>query len=100
MKQRWIFQSRISKTSHHRPAAHSGPPRSVLMLAMASALADDGVAAGEDPVEVRVVMGDRLEGGPHVGEELADLLLAIGQSSFREVHLRVVREQVQDASAR
>jgi hypothetical protein len=26
MKQRWIFQSRISKTSHHRPAAHSGTP--------------------------------------------------------------------------
>src|SRR2546423_269614 len=26
MKTRWIFQSRISKTSHQRPAPHSGTP--------------------------------------------------------------------------
>src|SRR6266545_5636817 len=26
MKTRWIFQSRISNTSHHRPAPHSGTP--------------------------------------------------------------------------
>ncbi|HEY6511938.1 MAG TPA: hypothetical protein VI032_08170 [Burkholderiaceae bacterium] len=26
MKQRWICQSRISNTSHQRPAAHSGTP--------------------------------------------------------------------------
>jgi hypothetical protein len=26
MKQRWIFQSRISNTSHQRPAPQSGTP--------------------------------------------------------------------------
>jgi len=26
MKQRWIFQSQISKTPHQRPAHHSGMP--------------------------------------------------------------------------
>jgi hypothetical protein len=26
MKQRWISQSRISNTSHQRPAPHSGTP--------------------------------------------------------------------------
>ena len=26
MKQRWIRKSRISNTSHHRPAPHSGTP--------------------------------------------------------------------------
>src|SRR6202020_605878 len=83
-----------------RPLRYPSPPRAVLVLAMAGALADDDVAAGEDPVEVRVMMGDRLEGRPYVGEELADLLRAIRQPPFGEVHLRVFGEQVQDASAR
>ena len=40
-------------------------------------------------------MRDRLEGRPHVGEEFADLLRAVRQSPFGEVHLRVFGEQVQ-----
>src|SRR6266700_1407491 len=81
MKHRWISQSRISKTSHQRPAPHSG------------------VTAGEDPVEVRVVVRDRLDRRAYIAEELADLRLAVRESPLREVDLRVFGEEVEDAAA-
>src|SRR5205807_922161 len=43
------------------PLGHPGTPRPVAMLAVAGPLAHDHVAAREDPVEVRVVVTDRLE---------------------------------------
>ena len=72
MKQRWIFQSRISKTSHQRPAPCSGStgaPRAVAMLALAGAFADDEVAAREDLVEVRIVVHDRFERAADIAEQ-------------------------------
>src|SRR6185369_6272999 len=76
------------------------PPRAVLVLTVARALGDDRVAAREDPVEVREVVGDALQRRAHVAEQLADVLLAVGQSPLREVHLGVVGEQVEDAASR
>src|SRR5262249_50526807 len=79
------------------PLRVAGPPRTILVLAVAGALAHDGVGAGEDPVEVRIVVRDALQRPPDVAEHLADLLFAVGQTPLREVHLRVVGEQRQDA---
>src|SRR3954470_7972592 len=67
------------------PVRHAGPPRAVLVLAVAGALGDDRVAAGEDPVERGVVVLDRLEGAADVAEQLADFGLALGDSPLREV---------------
>src|SRR5215469_2302313 len=81
------------------PLRHAGPPWAVLVLAVARALARHEVAAGEDPVEVRVMVRDGLDRLADVAEELADLLLAVRQPPLREVDLRVVGEKVEDAAA-
>src|ERR1700681_4082043 len=82
-----------------RRLGNAGPPRAVLVLSVAGPLADEHVSAGEDPVEVGVVVGDRLQGPAHVREELADLLLAAGQAPLREVHLGGVGKQGENAPA-
>src|SRR6266516_6263914 len=69
------------------PFGGAGAPGAVGVLAVAGALAGEGVAAGEDPVEVRVVVGDRLDGAADLGEQPADLVLAGRQAPFREVDL-------------
>src|SRR6516165_12807489 len=43
------------------PLWDSCAPRTVLVLAVARALGDHQITAGEDPVEVRVVMRNRLD---------------------------------------
>src|ERR1700729_4073226 len=46
------------------PVGDAGAPGPVLVLAVAGALAHDGVRAREDPVEVGVVVADRLRVAP------------------------------------
>src|SRR5579863_8345720 len=70
------------------------------MFAVARALADDMVAAGEYPVEMRIVMHDRLDRASDVAEEPPDLGLAVGQTPFGEIDLGVFGEQIEDRSAR
>src|SRR3954468_18661857 len=67
------------------PVRHAGAPRAVAVLAVARALRDDRVGAGEDPVEVGVVMADRLQRRADVAEQLPDLLLAVGEAPLGEV---------------
>src|SRR5882672_48811 len=81
------------------PRGHIGAPRAVAMFAVARALADDKIGAGEHPVEIRVVVRDRLQCGADVAEQLADLLPAGGDAPFREIDLRVAREQIEDRTA-
>src|SRR3954453_2914194 len=81
------------------PVRHAGAPRAVAGLAVARALRDDRVGAGEDPVEVGVVVADRLQRRADVAEQLSDLLLAVGEAPLGEVDLRVFGEEVQDAVA-
>src|ERR1700761_9354723 len=81
------------------PLGDSCAPRTILVLAVARALGDHQVTAGEDPVEVRVVVRDRLDRPAHVAEELADLRLAGRESPFREVDLCVDGEEIEDAAA-
>src|SRR4051812_22049640 len=45
------------------PLRYTGPPGPVLVLSVTGALADHDVAAGEDPVEVGVVVLDLLDRG-------------------------------------
>ena len=63
--------------------------KTIAMFAVAGAFAYHHIAAREDPVEVRVVVDDPLEGAAHVPEQLADLVGAIGQAPLREVDLGV-----------
>src|SRR5689334_7352452 len=93
----------VADLEHVAPPAgaglgHPGPPRAVAVLAVAGALADDHVAR-DHPVEVRVVVRDRLERAADVAEEPADLVAAVGDSPLGEVHLRIDGEQVEDAAA-
>src|SRR5580700_11513036 len=76
----------------------SRAPRTVLMLAVARALDDQQITAGEDPVEMRVVVSDRLERPAHVAEHLADLRLAGRESPLREVDLRIFGEEVENTA--
>src|ERR1700733_291149 len=76
----------------------SRAPRTVLMLAVARALDDQQITAGEDPVEMRVVVSDRLERPAHIAEHLADLHLASREPPLREVDLRVFGEEVEDTA--
>src|SRR6185503_7894708 len=74
----------VTDLEHVAPPAgaglgHPGAPRAVAVLAVAGALADDHVA-GDHPVEVGVVVGDRLECAADVAEEPADLVAAVGAS--------------------
>src|SRR4051812_29052952 len=80
------------------PFGYAGPPGAVLVLAVAGALGDDQVGAGEDPGELAVVVLNGLQRAADVGEQLADLL-AGGQAPLGEHDLGVVSEQVQDAAA-
>src|SRR5262249_38543720 len=50
------------------PVGDAGAPGAVAVLAVAGSLADDEVAAREDPVEAGVVVDDRLDGGADVAE--------------------------------
>src|ERR1700739_1377914 len=50
------------------PLGDSCAPRTVLVLAVARALGGHQITAGEDPVEVRVVMRDRLDRPAYVAE--------------------------------
>src|SRR4051812_3961292 len=81
------------------PLRHSGPPRPVLVLAVRRPLGHDRVAAGEDPVEVGVVVADRLQLRPDLPEHLPDLLAAVGDPPLRERHLGVGGEQLEDVVA-
>jgi hypothetical protein len=49
---------------------------------MACAFTGEDVTAGEDPVEMRIVVLDRFDGAADIGEELADLVLARGEPPF------------------
>jgi hypothetical protein len=69
------------------------------MLAETGAFTDQRVGAGEDPVEVCVVVGDRLQTAAQVREHLANLFTTGGQPPLREQNLRVVGEQVENAAA-
>src|SRR5262249_28176728 len=81
------------------PFRHAGAPWPIAMLASAGAFADHQIAAGEDPVEVRVIVADRLQGAADVAEQLADLVLAAGDAPFREIDLGIVGEEIEDAAA-
>src|SRR4029453_16722232 len=94
----------VADLEHVAPAARAPvgdarAPGAVLVLAVAGALAHQHVRAGEDPVELGVMVLDPLESGPDVAEQLADLLLARGDAPLGEVHLGVVGEQIEDAAA-
>src|SRR5262245_34143337 len=93
----------VADLEHVAPAAGAvlgvpGPPGPVLVLAVAGPLHGQHVAAGEDPVELVVVVLDGLEGAADVAEHLADLLPAVGNAPLGEVDLGVVGEQVEDAA--
>src|SRR5258705_4861600 len=80
-----------------RPLGNPGPPGAVPVLAVAGALAHHRVTR-DHPVEVGVVVQDGGDRAADVPEQLADLLLAVGQPPLGEVNLRVIGEQVQDAA--
>src|SRR5262245_5305977 len=80
----------VADLEHVAPAArapfgHAGAPRAILVLAVAGALADHQVAAGEDPVEMREVVDDRLQRAADVAEQLADLVAAGGHAPLGKV---------------
>src|SRR5262245_42024488 len=91
----------VADLEHVAPAAgaplgHAGAPRAVLVLAVAGAFAHHQVAAGEDPVEVREVVLNRLQRAADVAEQLADLIATGGHAPLGEIHLRVGGEQLED----
>src|SRR5262245_11659839 len=75
-----IVRVEINKTTLNLPVAdleyiapvagavrgNAGAPRAVAVLAVTGPLADHEVAPREDPVEVRVVVGDRLDGPANI----------------------------------
>ena len=69
------------------------------MFAVACAFGDQEILAREDPVEVRIVVHDRLNRAADVGEKFSDLLGAPRNAPFREIELGVFREEVHDAAA-
>src|SRR4249919_1259326 len=92
----------VTDLEHVAPAAgvrHPSLPLAVAVLAHARAFAGERVGARHDPVEVRVVMEDRSQGGPDVSEHLTDLILPRGDAPFWKIDLRTVREEVEDAAA-
>src|SRR6185295_10553207 len=86
----------VAPTARMRDA---GPPGTVHVGAGARALAGEGVRAGHDPVEGRVVVQDALQQRAEIREQLADLRFAGGEAPLGEEHLRVVGEQIEDAAA-
>src|SRR5882762_8945059 len=80
-----------------RPLGNPGPPGAVPVLAVAGALAHHRVTR-DHPVEMGEVVQDGGDRATDVAEQLADLLLAVGQPPLGEVDLRVISEQVQDAA--
>src|SRR5580704_1114721 len=93
----------VANLEHVAPAPgavlrRTGAPRPVAMLTLTGAFAHHEVAAREDEVEVREVMFDRLDGAADVAEHLPDLFLAVGNTPFRKIDLRVLGEQIQDAA--
>src|SRR4051794_24899513 len=81
------------------PFGPSGPPRTIPVPTVAGALDDDDVTAGKHVVELCVMVLDRLEHAPRLGEALLDLIDALGQSPFREVDEGVVVEQLQEVAS-
>src|SRR5215213_519607 len=81
------------------PLGITGPPWTVPVLTEARAFDGQRVCAREDPVKRGIVVGDTLDRSADIAEELADLLLAVGQTPLRKVDLRVVGEEVEDAAA-
>src|SRR5271165_1998303 len=57
---------------------NAGAPGTVAVLAVARPFRDEDILARKNPIEVRVVMDDRLDRTADVAEKSADLLLAGG----------------------
>ena len=79
--------------------ADTGAPGAIHVQARARALAREHIGAGHHPVERRVVVQDVAQQAAEVGKELADLLLASGESPLREEHLGIVGKQIENAAA-
>ena len=69
------------------------------MLAMAGPLADDDVAAREDPVERSIMVDNAFQRAADISEQATDRLPAVGQPPFGEIDRRVLGEEVEDAAA-
>ncbi|MNP53176.1 hypothetical protein D3C76_1476270 [compost metagenome] len=63
------------------------------------AFADQRVGARKNPVEMRIVVGNRFQAAAKVAEHLADLLTAGGQSPLGKQDLCILGEQVENAAA-
>src|SRR5215216_2710306 len=81
------------------PLRFTGPPWTVPVLPEAGTFDGQRICTREDPVERRIVVGDGMDRLPDIAEELADLLLAVGQTPLGKVDLRVVGEELEDAVA-
>ncbi|MCY1313961.1 hypothetical protein D3C85_1036370 [compost metagenome] len=62
------------------------------MLAEAGSLTHQQIGTGKDPVEVRIVVSDRLQPATQITEHLRNLFVTIGQTPFWEQHLSILGE--------
>ncbi|MNO76926.1 hypothetical protein D3C76_680160 [compost metagenome] len=69
------------------------------VFTITGAFADQRVGAGENPVEVCVVVGDRLQAAAQIPEHLADLVPPGGQSPLGKQNLGILGEQLENAPA-
>ena len=99
MKTRWIFQSWISNTSHQRPAPDSGSPARHGPSWCSPWLVPSATMVSL-PEKIQLKWEKwwviALQRRADVAEQLADVLLAVGEAPLREIDLRVVGEQIED----